>query len=435
MKRAILAGGAVLAALALTYAYSVTRRERLYQQLVVRGDYALARGDTYAAVSAFSDAIALKPDSMLGYLKRGDARRRRGELEAAAVDLSRATAIDRASPRALELLGDVDAARQQHGAAATHYRAALRLDDQSPRVLYKLALCQEIAGRHTQAAETLRQAVTLDPRFGPAHYLLGVCLRQMRQTSAAQASFERAVAVAPELLAAREELASLYAATGRRAERIRQLEALLEQDPAPARQIALALAYADANQTSRGVRILARLVESHPDSAPAYQALGELWLRLASDTNDRVAVAKASEALQHAASMDPVSPVLTRLGQARLAAADPTAAERTLRTATETMPVEPEAFLLLAEAASLNGHTQAARRALLDYQDLTGAADQRFLLRLAEAHWRSGDPASARRTLTQVLRKDADNAAALDLEHRIASGPPHLPSSARPSPD
>ena len=419
MKRSILGAAALLAVLALAYAYNVTRRERLYQQLVIRGDYALARGDTYAAVSAFSDAIGLKPDSMLGYLKRGDARRRRGEFDAAATDLTRATAIDPASPRALELLGDVEAARQRHEPAASHYRASLELDDRSPRVLYKLALCEEVGGRHAQAVQTLRQAVSLDPRFGAAHYLLGVCLRQMRQPSAAQASFERAIAVSPDLLPAREELADLYASFGRRAERIRQLEALLDADPTPPRQIALAEAYADTGQTPRAVRILGGVLEKNPDDAAAYRALGGLWLRLATGTSDRVALAKATEALQHAVSMEPVSAALTLLGQARLAASDAPAAERTLRQATETMPVDPDAFLLLSEAAGLTGDRQAARRALVDYQTLTGASDARFLVGLAEAHWRAGDAASARRTLTQVLTKDPGNEAALELERRM----------------
>ena len=55
---------------------------------------ALARGDTFSAVSSFGDAIALKPDSMLGYLKRGDAHRLRGDLETAAGDLETARRLD-----------------------------------------------------------------------------------------------------------------------------------------------------------------------------------------------------------------------------------------------------------------------------------------------------------------------------------------------------
>ena len=50
------------------YGYSlvVTRREAPTAQLIDDGEAALARDNTSAAIEAFSGAIALKADSMLG---------------------------------------------------------------------------------------------------------------------------------------------------------------------------------------------------------------------------------------------------------------------------------------------------------------------------------------------------------------------------------
>jgi tetratricopeptide (TPR) repeat protein len=409
----------LLAGLTIAYGYTVTRRERLYRQLVVQGDLALARGDTFSAVSSFGDAIALKPESMLGYLKRGDAHRLRGDLEAAAGDLETARRLDPAAPRAVELLGDVAAARQLPDEAAGYYRACVHLDDRSPRVLYKLGLALQSDGRCDEAIGTLEQAVALDARFAEAHYLLGVCRRELKQIPAATLSFEKAAALSPTLLQAREQLAELYGASGRRAERLRQLEGLLAAAPAPSRQVALALAYADSGQLSRAVRLLGNNAELYPDHAGTYVALGQVWLRAAGTGGDRLALAKAIEALRHATSMEASSAALALLGQARLLAADPAAAERTLRQATETFPTEPAAFLHLADAADRTGHHTVARRALLDYQTLTGAADTPLLMRIAQAHWRSGDLASARRMVARVLARDPENQTARDLERRM----------------
>ena len=75
MKR--LVPGIVLAILALAsmLAYANNRRENAYRDLIEQGDRALTQADSFAAVEAFSVAIALKPDSMLGHLKRGEAYR------------------------------------------------------------------------------------------------------------------------------------------------------------------------------------------------------------------------------------------------------------------------------------------------------------------------------------------------------------------------
>jgi tetratricopeptide (TPR) repeat protein len=295
----------------------------------------------------------------------------------------------------------------------------VQLDDRSPRVLYKLALALQGAGRCAQAVRTLDQALGLDGRFAEAHYLLGVCRRELKQVPAAIAAFEKASGLAPSMLQPREQLAELYGSSGRRAERIQQLERLLDVDPGPSRRVLLATAYADTGQLSRAIRLLGNNVELYPDHAATYVALGQTWLRIAESGADRSALGKALEALRQASAMDPSSTALTLLGEARLLAAEPTAAERVLRKATETYPVDPAAFLRLADAADRAGHPAVARRALLDYQSLTGAGDTPLLVRIAQAHWQAGDVASARRVVARVLARDPENATARDLVRRI----------------
>jgi tetratricopeptide (TPR) repeat protein len=415
----MLALAVLLAALTVAYGYTVTSRERQYRHLVAEGDLALGRGDTLKAVSAFGEAIGLKPESMLGHLKRGDVHRRRGDMTAAASDLERARSLDPTEPRALELLGDVAASRQLHDKAAEYYSAYIALDDR-PRVFYKLGLARHLAGHHAEAAEALQQAVKRDGRFAEAYYLLGICFRALKQLQGAQAAFEQAVTVSPNLLPARDQLAEVYGLLGRRSGRIKQLEELLSLDASAVRQVALAVAYAEVGQVPRAIRILRAAADLYPAHAGTYLALGQVWLDVAAAPGgDRVALGKALEALQHAVSMDASSPALTLLGQARLMDSDPTAAERTLRQATETLPIEPIAFLHLAAAAERTGHPQVARRALLDYQALTRVGDPEFLVRVAHAHWRAGDGAGARAALSRVFDKDPDNRAGRDLERRL----------------
>jgi predicted Zn-dependent protease len=198
----------------------------------------------------------------------------------------------------------------------------------------------------------------------------------MQRPRDAQRSLERAISLAPGLLPAREQLADLSAASGNRGLRIRQLEVLFDADPRAGRQLALAAAYADANQITRAVGLLGHANERYPDHAEVYVALGRLWFEEARN-GDHVALGKALEALDHAASMEPTSRALGLLGEAQLMNADPTVAENILQQATEILPADRVSFLHLAEAAERAGNADKARRALADYYSLGPPTDRR----------------------------------------------------------
>ena len=148
-----------LIGLAAVYLVVVSGRERAYRRHIDRGEQALARDDTFSAMEAFTAAIAVKGDSMVGFLKRGETYRRRDALEtapaggsgtdapagrpyleAALRDLRRASELDPMAPRPHELMGDVSYALGRHARAAERYQRYVELDDGSPRILYKLAL-------------------------------------------------------------------------------------------------------------------------------------------------------------------------------------------------------------------------------------------------------------------------------------------------------
>jgi tetratricopeptide (TPR) repeat protein len=376
VKRVLLATVLVLACLALVYGYGVTRRERLYRQSVVQGDQALARSDGFAAVHAFTEAIARKPDSMLGYLKRGEAHRRRGDLEAAAADLRQAAILDPTEPRVLELLGDVESARQLYERASGNYAAALALDDRAPRVLYKLGLSEYLDARLNPAADALRKAVDVDPRFAEAHYLLGVVLRESNKSREAERALKRALSLAPTLTVARELLGELYRIQHRRTEYLGELERLLNEDPSAARHVALARACVEAGDMPRALRLLRSAAELYPDHAATHVALGRLWLTLAEGPGGRASVRNAISALEHAVALDRSGVALMELGRARLLL-EPAAAEQAFAQAARRLPVDPLVFLHLADAAERAGHTDVARRALIDYLSLLPPADPR----------------------------------------------------------
>jgi tetratricopeptide (TPR) repeat protein len=465
MKRAILALAALAAtAVAAALAYQAVARQRDYKILLERGDAALREDQTFTAIEAYSGAVALRSDAMLGYLRRGEAYRRRGDaargdLGAAARDLRMAAAIDPAATRPLEELGDVLYETQRYDRAADTYDRYLRLDDRSARVAYKLALARYRDRNPEVAVSALAIALRLDAKLPDAYYLLGICLRDLNRLPDAAHAFERAVALSAGMTAAREELADVYGALGRRADALEQLQLLagLDRDHVE-RQVALGLAQARAGQADLAVLTLGNALERTPNQPLIYGALGRVWLDRAQAKDDRVDLSKALEALERVASNPgATSELLTLYGRALLQDGEPDVAERVLQQASSRYPLEPTALVLYAQAAERQNHLDPARQALIDYENLTDddpelvarakriaalslkledaetavewlqrasatrSTDLELLGSLADAQIRAGDLESARGSIRRALEREPANPAFVALARRVGA--------------
>jgi Flp pilus assembly protein TadD len=445
-----------LIASAIALAYQAAARDRDYRALLAQGDASFRDDQTFGAIEAYSGAIALRPDSILPYLRRGEAYQRRGELEQAARDFRTAGALDPAATRPIEALGDVLYVMKRFDRAADSYFRYLQLDDRDASVSYKLALARYRTGNLDGAIDQLASTLRMDAGLADAHYLLGVCLRDRQRTRDAASAFERAVALAPTHIAAREELAEAYRSSGRRADEIEQLQTIAALDGNRIeRQVALGLAQARAGQEETAVRTLGAALERDP--APAvYHALGQVWLSQAQENGgDPIYVRKALEALERIATTpEATSEILTLYGRALLMDAREGAAEMALQQAISRFPLDPSSLVLYASVAQRQGHFDASRQALIDYAGLVADAadavshamriadlsillkdpataiswleradrlapdDVRISAALADAQLRAGDRAGAELTIANGLERDPENAALLRLKSR-----------------
>ncbi len=446
----VVAGGLIVAGLAF-------QRDARYRNLVASGNLALSTDQTFAAIEAFSGAIALKDDSMVAYLRRGEAYRKRGELDAAVRDLRTATRLDPAAVRPAELLGDVNYDLGRFAKAVESYGKAAKSDDRDARLQYKLGLALYRSGDAAGALEPLQRVTGLDPRMADAHYLLGLCLRRVNQPADALQALERAVAAAPGLLAAREELAGAYADAGRMEEAVAQYEAIAALEPErPERQAAVALAQARAGHTDLAVGVLGRAAQRYPDNAVIFTALGRVWFEAAARARDRMGLRKALEALEPVTrGAAPSGDALALYGQALVLSGELLRGESALRRAADLLPVAPDTLIWLADAAERLGHYPVVRSALERWAaiapetnpnlpavyervgdlakrmgDTSAAvsawriaagplASPGFLARLADAEMAVGDVEAARKTVARGLGKDARNPTLLALQKRL----------------
>ena len=415
----LLVGAAVVGALA----YQAAARDRDYRALLGQGASALADDQTFGAIEAYSGAIALRPDSMLAHLRRGEAYQRRNELEAATNDFRRAADLDPSATRPLEALGDVLFQRRRYLRSAETYERRLAVDSLSARVSLKLAVARYQAGQVDQALAAAREAVRLDENLADAHYLIGMCLRDKEQPVDAAAALEKAAAIAPALVPAREELAELYGALGRRADELEQLQLIAVLDRSrPERQVALGLAQARSGQEELAVVTLGHALDRSPGHPLVYGALGQVWLRQAVARGDSVALGKALEALERAAATDvATSATLGAYGRALLMDNQIEAAERVLLQATRRFPVDPAALSSYAAVAERLDRAAAARTALIEYGALV-SDEADFGARaasIARLSLRLEDHAAAAAWIARGLEKDPENAALQALDTRV----------------
>jgi len=368
----VLVGVAALVAAAVQ-GWSDVRQARAFRRLVAEGDAALGHGQIPAALEAFSGAVALRPRSMLPYLKRGDTYRRQGQYSSAERDLAEAQALDPTAPQPLELAGDVQMARGNATGAIASYRAYLALDDRAPRVQYKLALALYRSGDSAAAADAARRTIAMDPRQAEPHQLLGLAALAQGRMNDAQTSLTRAIELQPASVAARAALADLYARLGRTREEMAQREAIAALDAdRPEGLVSLALAYARHGRPEAAVVTLTRAEERFPDLDVVATTAGRVWVERADATGDPQAVQKALDVLRPLAAREAASSeTLCLLGRALLLNGDLAPAEEALARATTQLPVDRDAFLLLSTARARLGHVDAAREALARHAALT----------------------------------------------------------------
>ncbi len=425
MKRSLpiaLCLGAALAAAAV--AWLTAAQEHEYRERLGRGEAALAARDTFAAIEAYSGAIALHPESMLPYLRRGETYQLRGDLDSAARDLRKASELDPSAPRPLEALGNVLFDRGRYPQAAAAYALRLALDDTAPGVAYRLALARYRLGDYTGALDELDRILATDELTAEVHYLRGLCLRDAGHLDAAVEALEEAVNQSPGMIPAREELADLYGARRRYGDELEQLQVIAGLDRQSIdRQVAVGLTLARAARAARNpvtaqrnddlaILTLSNALERAPDQPRLYGALGRVWLDIAIARDDRVALSKSLEALARVASGPAAtSEVLAAYGRALSLDGQTEAAERVLEEATRRYPVDPEAFAAYAGVAETRGQLDAARRALVAYDALVDddGTFVRRARRIASLSMRLNDPHTAVTWLDRALVTTPDD--------------------------
>ena len=190
--------------------------------------------------------------------------------------------------------------------AEKSYRDALKLDSKSVALWNSLGVMLNREERYEDAAAAFRSALQRAPSIEGLQLNLGIALFRAAKLSEAAEVFERL----PNQEQARELLAMSYAGLELFDRAVPLLEALVPQNTDPTLHLALANCYERLGRKADVERVIARMFQVVPDSAPLHVALAEAYNR---DSNLEGAVAEYGKA----AALDPKMPGI-RLSLGRL---------------------------------------------------------------------------------------------------------------------
>lgn len=377
------------------------------EPVLTLAEVALARRDARGALALASRALELRRDDYDALLITAVAHAREGAHPLAIDALKRALRYERTERRAtvflavLEATGELDdrAFDEQPYCLLGHLHRFLQLYDPA------------------QAGPALRyaqRAVEVGDRADDAHVTLAAVHARQGRPSRAQAAFQAAVAVNPRNTAALLGQARYHADRGETAEEYRLTRAAFEADPDDAFvanlfQAILVLKLGDYRQALTAAE---SAVARTPRNGDAWWRLGRVQVRIG---DYRAALQSYQQAAQLGARSaeleDSVAQVLITLGR-------DAEAQAAYQRAISLDPLRPQPhYGLGALHGKARRWTDALRESEMGWA--LGGRDVALVVGLCEQYLEVGRKGDATTCVTDVLKRDPDNARGRALRERV----------------
>ena len=215
------------------------------------------------AVPEYKKTLELKPGLYQAELNLGISLVRTKQTAEAAPFLVSAAAQKPKEFKPNYYAGEALYAANDAAKAEPYFRAALDADSKSAAAEYGLALA--LAGQSKpldEAAPHFRKAAELDPNRSDALLQLAGLYEQDKRPADAIAIYDQF----PQDAGAQERLAELLLESGRPAEAIPHLEAVIVKSPTTANRAALALAYLKNKQPAKALAVSEQALAGDPNS-------------------------------------------------------------------------------------------------------------------------------------------------------------------------
>ena len=156
-------------------------------------------GDYKGAITDYTQAIRLKPDSADAYYNRGNAKRKLGQHLAAIADYDSAIRLKPDDADAYNNRGVAKGKLGQYFAAIADYDSAIRLNPDYAAAYNNRGNAKDDLGQHLAAIADYDTAIRLKPDYAATYNNRGNAKGKLGQYSAAIADFDSAIRLKPDL--------------------------------------------------------------------------------------------------------------------------------------------------------------------------------------------------------------------------------------------
>ena len=343
-------------------------------------------GQDQAAEASLRKALALDPRYLPARIKLAKILFSRGDN--AGSEREYRSALEQAPRSALAHygLGRAIASRDGVQAAIKHYRSAIKLLPGFGAAHYSLAQAYRSSGDHKKAKAhfelfqennsgedlqdpLLREVSSLARAPSNHHYLQGLALAEAGDIAAAVNEFEKALVVDPSLIEAHVNLVSLYGGLGRPEDVARHYNAAAERNPDRADlHYNYGVFQAERTRYPEGEKAFRRAIQADPSFAEAHSNLGQML--------------EAQRRMKEA--------------------------EEQYRLAVQHRPTYRLAHFHLGRILFGRGETGEGLKHFLKTLTPEDAETPKYMLDVAVAYARAGDPANARRYALQARERASD---------------------------
>ena len=175
------------------------------------------------AIADYDQAIRLKPDLAETYSNRGNAKAALGWHVAAIVDYDEAIRLKRDLAKTYSNRGNAKAALGRHTDAIVDHDEAIRLEPGSAKAYNNRGIAKVELGRHEDAIADFDEAIRLEPGYAEAYSNRGNAKAALGRHTDAIVDHDEAIRLKPDYAEAYSNLGNAKAALGRHDGRHRRL--------------------------------------------------------------------------------------------------------------------------------------------------------------------------------------------------------------------
>jgi tetratricopeptide (TPR) repeat protein len=366
-------------------------------------------GDVSRSLEFADRALSIDPDDARAHWLRGTALINLGRGRDALAALERAVAIDSERVEYTTTLGRVAVSEDELGLAVISFRRAVWLDPEDTESWFQLAAGEARLGNYGAADTALAQVLDQNPMRPGALLLQGLIHENLGRTDQALSLYREHLASHPNDVATRRRAVNLLARSKRYEEALKEARLLVQTSPDDREnsEIEADLAYS-AGRNAEGDRIVKRMRAQWPNDPDAYSATISL---LASHGRSAQAVADAEKWV--AAKPGDYRRHLVA-ARARTLNKQPAEAQSHLEQA---IAIVPDSLVPRAMLARFYEHEKRGAEALRTWEELVRRfpSNNGVVFDLAACRERQGDLDGAEAAVRDVLKRDADNATALNF--------------------